>query len=375
MRALVGAFCDLARDLCADDGGPAPDDVGEGPEGEAGPIDDAGEALAPVDDDAPLAPADDPNLARNSQWWQHESGAWRMGPSRRRSGYSVMVPLDSVDGFKGRASRLAENCGGRWHYKSGGYLLSLRGGNRFIAAWNKSEARAAADDMPIVADETPPPINPAPDLVATVAELLARVAALESARPAVTPHESPPPVAVDPVADATVEYWRARAVDAEARGDLDKRALMAANEANEKLRRSNADLEQRAAALPVYATEPGAVRADLATMTAERDALAEWSRATRQRTAGRLRAVRDTARELETMNCNMAGLLANARTDAGEAWKARLDEQAKVEALTRELARYRMSGALPAMRYVAGHIGTMRPAEPIEPQVGARRAA
>jgi hypothetical protein len=91
MRALVGAFCDLARDLCADDGGPAPDDVGEGPEGEAGPIDDAGEALAPVDDDAPLAPADDPNLARNSQWWQHESGAWRMGPSRRRSGYSVMV--------------------------------------------------------------------------------------------------------------------------------------------------------------------------------------------------------------------------------------------------------------------------------------------
>lgn len=46
------------------------------------------------------------------------------GPCRRPAGKFVLAPRDSLEGFKGRASYLAENLGGRWSHQAGGYVLS-----------------------------------------------------------------------------------------------------------------------------------------------------------------------------------------------------------------------------------------------------------
>jgi hypothetical protein len=46
------------------------------------------------------------------------------GPHRRPAGKMVMNPRDSRDGFKGRASYLAEALGGRWSHQAGGYVMS-----------------------------------------------------------------------------------------------------------------------------------------------------------------------------------------------------------------------------------------------------------
>lgn len=43
-----------------------------------------------------------------------------------RRGRVVVTPQDNCQGLKGRASRLAEACNGRWSHRAHGYVLSSR---------------------------------------------------------------------------------------------------------------------------------------------------------------------------------------------------------------------------------------------------------
>ena len=58
--------------------------------------------------------------------------AYRLtGPCRRPKDKIVLNPMDSVGGFKGRASWLAEALGGRWSRQAGGYVLSQPAARKF----------------------------------------------------------------------------------------------------------------------------------------------------------------------------------------------------------------------------------------------------
>lgn len=51
--------------------------------------------------------------------------------ARYAEGKKVIQAKDSRDGFKGRASYLAEALGGRWVHRSGGYVISPAGAEKF----------------------------------------------------------------------------------------------------------------------------------------------------------------------------------------------------------------------------------------------------
>ncbi len=338
----------------------------EAPEAASGP-----ESAPVTDDPAPY----DPALASDSLWYVHKSGAWKIGPSRRRSGFSVLVPLDSRDGFKGPASYLAEECNGRWHRRSGGYLLSLRGGNRFTAEWSKRRDNSAADvvgeteaapadaeppAMPTMAPVAPPPAD---DLAATVATLLKRVAALEGGRqPVAEPVETVAPADAVPI-DAT--DWQAIAASRAAENDGLVMDLDTAKAESAYWRAKAIEAEARAKA--------GA--ADLAAMTAERDALARRA-ADRDRTAASLRGLRQALREAESMLAAAETAREASGKSAADAWKAVLAEKDRVAALESEAKTLRALAPLAGFRWGGGHVGATVTAErgPAHPAYAGRPA-
>lgn len=52
-------------------------------------------------------------------------------PYHYAKGKQAVCPTPDGSGFKTRAARLAEGCGGRWTHRAGGYLLSAAGVARF----------------------------------------------------------------------------------------------------------------------------------------------------------------------------------------------------------------------------------------------------
>lgn len=303
--------------------------------------------------DVPAAPYD-PNLADNSLWWVHDSGAWKMGPSRRRPGFSLLVPLDSVNGYKGAASYLAEECNGRWHKRSGGYLLSLRGSNRFVAKWNKRTAAAdpAPDDGPPVtppapADLPPPapvpvpagypiphapavdalPADAGPDLAAVVAALAAQVEAMQARLDAIG-GDAPAALPADPM-PATADNSAALADMAARLSDMEARAAQWQREAE----------SQAAAADHWQATAESRARSILA-LCSRRDATAARLRAAR----AAAKAARADAATWETMAGEAESRLAPALASLAAAESAKAD-------LSAAIARMRATAPLAGIRY------------------------
>lgn len=57
--------------------------------------------------------------------------SYLIGNARYAEGKKVVQPKDSRDGFKGRASYLAEALGGRWVHRSHGYVMSPAAAEKF----------------------------------------------------------------------------------------------------------------------------------------------------------------------------------------------------------------------------------------------------
>ena len=57
--------------------------------------------------------------------------SYLIGDARYAEGKKVIQPKDSRDGFKGRASYLAEALGGRWVHRSHGYVISPAAAQKF----------------------------------------------------------------------------------------------------------------------------------------------------------------------------------------------------------------------------------------------------
>lgn len=57
--------------------------------------------------------------------------SYQIVDARYAEGKKVIQAKDSRDGYKGRASYLAEALGGRWVHRSGGYVISPAGAAKF----------------------------------------------------------------------------------------------------------------------------------------------------------------------------------------------------------------------------------------------------
>lgn len=254
-------------------------------------------------------------------------------------------------------------------------------------ACGRPESDCSADPCPAVVNdreatcEAPATVKDgltvAPDLAATVAALAATVAALQARLDTLdssaVPVADPEPVPVADDAD-TVAHWKAKAFDiarqrgaANAKGDLDRLAAKDANKRAEAAEKDSADwqaiAEQNHAALL-------AERERLADMTANRDswivaadlrlARAERLAAKRDRTAARLRAVRQSCRELETMNAGQGDIIREAESKVADALRVVTDEAARANRLADDLARVRRHAPLAGIRFVRSDFDAKR---------------
>jgi DNA polymerase-3 subunit beta len=192
-----------------------------------------------------------------------------------------------------------------------------------------------AEAAPMIESPEAPAAAPAPDLAAIVAALVEQVAALHGrldAMPGDVAAIDAAPVAAAPDVECPAIDWQARALAAE-KDAADWQAIAEQNKAHVDRAR------------------------------AERDkALSDvdWFYASRSATAARIRALRATSRELEAMNAAAIERASAAALDAGEAWRARLADQATTESLGAELAKLRRLSPLGNIHYLNAKVGRER---------------